>query len=560
MANHRSVVTPLPAARAATPGVIGSSQNNNANVARGVVGSLQNQLNMARGISGSQNHTMAPAASTNGAPHSYAPDLWDRYAQLKEADGAKNALIEDMLSRYDSVIRQCQNLINAQNARETQISRANEFSALVQQQDKYITHLQNLMNGNPFIVLVVDGNNFLFNDAFIRDGEEGGRRAAVVFKDEVTEWVSKSVKPSPSDFKVLIKVYADFEGLAGTFTRGGIIKNLSTFKEFARGFNFDTLFELIDIGGGDVNNRILDHFKLFLHDYHCHQVVFGGVSQLLDNNVELEDKITRRVALLQRVLTDVNVPFKKVSFAKVFRTSNIIPSIATVTPRTGTPASTVETASGNLPVSRSRNDSGASSATSAVETASGNLPTPHSRNDSHASSIASATVPALAAPAAKSWAKLAQDVATLPQTSTVQRPVDPPSRLHNKKGQRIDPPFLLDWEALKRVKQIKMCNMHYLHPQGCKFPEEQCNHRHSYKATDAELVILRSVSRETACRNGIGCDDPDCLYGHRCPYPPVTEGSMRGLACQLGEKCRFPREMHGIKDATPARATNTGKR
>ena len=104
-----------------------------------------------------------------------------------------------------------------------------------------------------------------------------------------------------------------------------------------------------------------------------------------------------------------------------------------------------------------------------------------------------------------------------------------------------------------------MCNMHYLHPDGCKWTEEKCNHRHTYEATAEEMEILKSVSRETACHNGVSCDDVVCLYGHRCPYPPAKEGSMRGLGCIMGERCRFPREMHGIKDTTPARATNTGK-
>ena len=273
----------------------------------------------------------------------------------------------------------------------------------------------------------------------------------------------------------------------------------------------------------------------------------------MESNVEQDETLSSRAALLQSVPTDLNVPFKKVCFTKVFRTSNIIPSIATATPRSGTPASTVESVSGNLPVPR------AETPASAVGV-SGNLSVPRSRNDSHASSIASATVPVPAVPTGKTWAKLAQESATLPQTSTVPRPVAPTSRLHNKKGQRIDPPFLLDWEALKRVKQIRMCNMYYLHPKSCKFSEEKCNHRHDYTPTNAEVEILRSVSRENACRHGVGCDDPDCIYGHRCPYPRIDEGSMRGLACQMGDRCRFSKEMHGIQDATSARATNTGKR
>ena len=242
-----------------------------------------------------------------------------------------------------------------------------------------------------------------------------------------------------------------------------------------------------------------------------------------------EKKLTRRVALLQTVSTNVNMPLKTVSFPEVFRTSKVMTSAAVMTPRTGTPASTVENGNGQPQVPRSRTDSLASSVTSAT------------------------------APAPKTWAKLAQAVATLPQTDAVPRAVQQPNKRHNKKGQRIDAPFNLDWDALKRVKNIKMCNMHYLHPDGCKYSGERCNHRHNYNATDDEIEILRSVSRETACKNGVTCDELVCVYGHRCPYPAVSEGSMRGLGCVMGDKCRFPREMHGIKDSTPARATNTGK-
>ncbi|GAB7333672.1 hypothetical protein MBLNU13_g05224t1 [Cladosporium sp. NU13] len=90
---------------------------------------------------------MAAAAPTNGASQSYAQDLWNRHAQLKDVNGTKNALIEDVLSRYNSVIHH------------------NQVSALLHEQTEYVTYLPNLMNANPFIVLDVDGNNFLFNDA-----------------------------------------------------------------------------------------------------------------------------------------------------------------------------------------------------------------------------------------------------------------------------------------------------------------------------------------------------------------------------------------------------------
>ena len=43
------------------------------------------------------------------------------------------------------------------------------------------------------------------------------------------------------------------------------------------------------------------------------------------------------------------------------------------------------------------------------------------------------------------------------------------------------------------------------------------------------------------------CDDKKCIYGHRCPFPVATEGSLRGSGrCLNGEHCRFGHEMHGV--------------
>jgi hypothetical protein len=229
MSNYQQAVVPLTVAPIAPPGVTGLPQANT-------------------------NTNPTPAAQTNGPPQSFAQDHWTRYHHLKGVEGAKNALIEDVLSRYDAVMLQCQNLINEQNAQTARSNASAHDSALLGQQAEYIRYLENLMNGNPFVVVIVDGNNFLFNDAFIRDGEIGGRAAAVVFKDELTEWVFKSIEDPPNGFKILIQVYADLKGLAGTFVRGGVIENMSTFGEFVRGFN--TLFELVDIGGGNVDSRI----------------------------------------------------------------------------------------------------------------------------------------------------------------------------------------------------------------------------------------------------------------------------------------------------------------
>jgi hypothetical protein len=213
-------------------------------VPAGAIGSPQNNTNTA------------PAAPTNGTSHSmYTQKLWTRYSHLKDVEDAKNALIEDVLSRYDAVVRQCQTLIAEQDAQGSHRNGSINASAYQQQEAEWIAHLQGLLNGNPFVVVIVDGNNLLFNDSYIRDGEKGGRRAAIVLRDEISEWVPKCVEQAPTEFKILIKVYADFKGLSGTLKKGGIIESLSTFADFTRGFN--TLFDFVDVGRGDVDSRIV---------------------------------------------------------------------------------------------------------------------------------------------------------------------------------------------------------------------------------------------------------------------------------------------------------------
>jgi hypothetical protein len=58
-------------------------------------------------------------------------DHWTSYHHLKGVDGAKNALIEDILSRYDALMLQCQSLINEQNAQTALTPEATSNTGMV---------------------------------------------------------------------------------------------------------------------------------------------------------------------------------------------------------------------------------------------------------------------------------------------------------------------------------------------------------------------------------------------------------------------------------------------
>ena len=111
----------------------------------------------------------------------------------------------------------------------------------------------------------------------------------------------------------------------------------------------------------------------------------------------------------------------------------------------------------------------------------------------------------------------------------------------NKYGQRVD---RLDFKSiprddLNRLKKLKLCNYHFL--LGECPNEENCYHDHDRKLTRQELHILSAIARMTPCRFGLECDDPDCIYGHRCPQSEPGKKT-----CFRGDSCRFEPVAHGI--------------
>ena len=124
-----------------------------------------------------------------------------------------------------------------------------------------------------------------------------------------------------------------------------------------------------------------------------------------------------------------------------------------------------------------------------------------------------------------------------PTPKPVQQAI--PQVQRNRYGQRIDPIVQYDAHEVKRIKNLKMCNVHFLR-NDC--PYDPCTHAHDYNPNKNEIATLRYVSRMTPCKFGSECDDIKCIYGHICP------NSVDGKKdCRWGENCRFDREQHGVE-------------
>jgi hypothetical protein len=129
-------------------------------------------------------------------------------------------------------------------------------------------------------------------------------------------------------------------------------------------------------------------------------------------------------------------------------------------------------------------------------------------------------------------------------------PSPPPPKIveRNKYGQRVDrfDTRAIPKDDLNRMKKLKLCNYFYL--QG-ECPIEDCQHDHSRKLTKSEHHILTVVARMTPCRYKFDCDDPNCMYGHRCPHSDPGKKD-----CVWGSTCRFDPAAHGV-DTTIVKIT-----
>ncbi|PGH01793.1 hypothetical protein AJ80_08959 [Polytolypa hystricis UAMH7299] len=463
-------------------------------------------------------------------------ELNQRYEQVKVIEHSKNELIEDLLQRVNELETAYQQM-RLDHERETRFNREVQMHEMELMEQ--LSRIKTLMDQEPYLLVLIDGDGMIFQESFLRQGEQGGRDAANLLWNAIRDYAARNLPNLPSP-KIITRVYANLRGLAEASCKAGIIERPKQLDDFARGFNGSRrLFDFVDVGAGKdmADDKLAEVFKMNLYNCHCHQIFLGcshdnGYARLLEDTLA-DRELTGRITLIEgvpfeRELATIKASYRVTKFEDIFRNSKIVANLKNWEGWAGTVRSM-------LPPSID------TTATSAA--AAGN-------NNTLARIPSNSTVPSDGATTPPTWASTTAAGALTPFTDLTSKPStpDPPKVERNKYGQRVD---RLDFKTipkdeLNRVKKLKLCNLYFL-LGDC--PNLNCYHTHDYKLSKNERTVLQAVARMTPCRFGTECDDSGCIYGHRCPQSEIGKND-----CYWGSNCRFDAAAHGI-DTTIVKVT-----
>lgn len=95
--------------------------------------------------------------------------------------------------------------------------------------------------------LQLSNSSLQFKETFIRQGVEGGKKAAYALRTAILEQCGDFA----GNMEVIAKVYANLGGLAKAMRRNGCLEAEETLKEFTIGFTQGkATFDFVDVGHG----------------------------------------------------------------------------------------------------------------------------------------------------------------------------------------------------------------------------------------------------------------------------------------------------------------------
>ncbi|QGA14932.1 hypothetical protein EYB26_002588 [Talaromyces marneffei] len=368
---------------------------------------------------------------------------------------------------------------------------------------------------NPFVLVLIDGDGYMFKEDLIRAGAEGGVRAARLLSHSIKALLPPDI---PDSCPIMVRIYANVFSLSAALARANLIdKEARSFSKFASSFTHaQDLFDFVDVDTKNegAKSKIREMFHLFADNHQCKHIFFGGCHDVAYLSILAPYRNgTNHITLLKTANMSAEYETLGLSLKE-------LPSVFMFTPLEDNQSPPILP---DKPICthffKGICKFGASCTKSHVFSAglkfkinenpfkllSKSPNRPLSRN--------------LSIPSRKqSYAKL------LPKGSgntTKRIPVD-------KDGGRIDTYTPSpSGELFAKYKDLspRPCNKHHLLGE-CK--EIGCQFDHGYM--ESELIdVMKYHTKRRQCLDGRGCKSLTCVYGHHCQI----DGCMGGSPCKM---------------------------
>ncbi|EGR52856.1 uncharacterized protein TRIREDRAFT_74017 [Trichoderma reesei QM6a] len=504
---------------------------------------------------------MADKMSSTAVASNSLGNFFQRFQGLQSHRNAMDDLIKDLLihcNQVESDLREeSQRLVSAHMDLANAVNAGRELQQVVEfyqeqeerTQERTLKEIEKIKKHNSYVMVLIDGDGLVFRETYIKQGLEGGKRAAYALRTAVADLFGEDAE----DMEIVAKVVANLSGLGKAMQRDGCLDNPSLLKDFALGFTqAKASFDYIDVGHGKERADSKIRARWHLRNYNCRHILLGishdsGYAPFLDETLQSE-ATRQRISIIEGVATVPDLRATNISIKRLgnelFREDKLHDKIASPQQHSApAPSQPAQAAAQPPPAPQPAAKEACSPATSPVVSTASSKET-RTPVVSYAGIASASPPPKITLPLARKQTQPTGSDSSRNRGSQRSQQeghyiLIPPSQPQNwNPGPRgLDEPIRVNvqvLEAVKKRKEDKLCNNHYL--RGPCSKRDTCSFVHDHKITDDEMKAVAVLARQNPCSSGQYCEADDCIYGHHCP-------SIRNGVCQHFH-CRFSEEAH----------------
>ncbi|KAG2412979.1 hypothetical protein HFD88_010538 [Aspergillus terreus] len=442
-------------------------------------------------------------------------------SEIQALEGNLGAIVRDSQQHHDNLqnlLQQFHFLLESYNRLKSDYEEEKEarekYKKLARGQDR-----------NPFVLVLVDGDGYLFREELIKAGADGGISAAALLNDSIKDILHDQIGAQADQCRIMVRIYSNLLGLSKTLARSGLVGHEArSLSPFAASFTRSRdLFDYIDAGdkkeGADF--KIREMFRLFADNNQCKHIFFAGCHDtgylsLLTPYRGKSDRITLlRAAGFHAEFERLGLPIKELP--EVFPSHNLMAPTTTPIPTQPAAQSRPVCKHFQKGICRFGNECNKLHVPSSQQLSK---PKPTDDTPTRPWSLIKVREQEYFAKYLPRINSKSQDFIAI-----------------NKDNERLDTycpmPSPEAWDAYtRRARRHKICNKYQL---GGECGNLSCEYDHSQ--VDSSIVhVMRYIMRQHACPRSGGCRSLKCYLGHLCQKD----------GCKGTKPCKFDRHAHTL--------------